>query len=105
MAVTLGYTGATGRDIGFGGTNSTAININQIDPAVARAAFPGPGGTWDAAALSQSIPNPFFGVAGAGEFGDARDDPARPAPAAVPAVRRHPHVRSHRRREAAVPCR
>ncbi|MBI3265147.1 MAG: TonB-dependent receptor, partial [Acidobacteria bacterium] len=68
-AVTVGYTGATGRDIGFGGTASTAININQIDPAVARAAFPGPGGTWDAAALRQSIPNPFFGVAGAGEFG------------------------------------
>jgi hypothetical protein len=67
-ALTVGYTGATGRDIGFGGTNPTAININQIDPAVARAAFPGPNGTWDAAALRQSIPNPFFGVAGAGEF-------------------------------------
>jgi hypothetical protein len=67
-ALTLGYTGATGRDIGFGGTNPTAININQIDPAVARAAFPGPNGTWDANALRQSIPNPFFGVAGAGEF-------------------------------------
>ena len=68
MAVTVGYTGATGQDIGYGGTNATAININQIDPDVARAAFPGPNGTWDAAALRQSIPNPFFGVAGAGEF-------------------------------------
>lgn len=68
MALTVGYTGATGRDLGFGGTNNTTININQIDPAVARAAFPGPNGTWDAAALRQSIPNPFFGVAGAGEF-------------------------------------
>jgi trimeric autotransporter adhesin len=78
IALTVGYIGATGRDIGFAGTNSssTAININQIDPAVARAAFPGPNGTWDAAALRESIPNPFFGIAAAG----------------VPAVRRHPHA-------------
>ena len=68
VAVTVGYTGATGRDLGFGGTNNTTININQIDPAVARAAFPGPNGTWDAAALRASIPNPFFGIAEAGEF-------------------------------------
>lgn len=68
MAVTIGYVGATGRDIGFAGTNSVAININQIDPAVARAAFPGPNGTWDAAALRASVPNPFFGVPGAGGF-------------------------------------
>lgn len=69
MAVTVGYTGATGRDLGFGGTVNTAININQIDPNVARAAFPGPGGTWDAAALRASVPNPFFGIAEAGELG------------------------------------
>jgi len=70
MAVTIGYVGATGRDIGFGGTSeATAININQIDPAVARAMFPAPGGGWDPAALRQSIPNPFFGIAAAGELG------------------------------------
>ena len=70
MALTIGYVGATGRDIGFGGTSeATAININQIDPAVARAAFPAPGGGWDPAALRQSIPNPFFGIAAAGELG------------------------------------
>jgi len=69
MAVTVGYVGATGRDIGFAGTGeSTAININQIDPAVARARFPGPNGTWNAAALRTLVPNPFFGVAGAGEL-------------------------------------
>ena len=72
MAVTIGYIGATGRDIGYFGTDGSdtgeAININQIDPAVARAAFPGPNGTWNAAALRASVPNPFFGVAGAGEF-------------------------------------
>ncbi|HUE90020.1 MAG TPA: carboxypeptidase-like regulatory domain-containing protein [Vicinamibacterales bacterium] len=69
MAITIGYVGATGRDIGFGGTGSTAININQIDPDVARAVFPGPNGTWNPAALLASVPNPFFGVPGTGEFG------------------------------------
>jgi hypothetical protein len=69
MAITVGYVGATGRDIGFGGTVDAAININQIDPAVARALFPGPNGTWDAAALRVSVPNPFFGIASAGELG------------------------------------
>ncbi|MEA2463139.1 MAG: hypothetical protein QOJ98_886, partial [Acidobacteriota bacterium] len=76
MAVTVGYIGATGRDIGYfgttGGGSTEAININQIDPAVARAAFPGPNGTWNAAALRASVPNPFFGVPGTGEFGDVR---------------------------------
>ena len=42
MALTVGYVGATGRDLGFGGSNPMGININQIDPEVARAAFPGP---------------------------------------------------------------
>ena len=69
MAVTIGYVGATGRDIGFAGTNNVAININQIDPAVARQVFPGPNGTWDPTKLLASVPNPFFGVPGAGEFG------------------------------------
>jgi hypothetical protein len=70
MAVTIGYIGATGRDIGYFGTSDVDnININQIDPAVARAAFPGPNGTWNAAALRANVPNPFFGVPGTGEFG------------------------------------
>jgi hypothetical protein len=69
MAFTIGYTGATGRDLGFGGSNTVAININQIDPEVARRVFPGPGGTWDASALRASVPNPFFGLAAAGELG------------------------------------
>jgi hypothetical protein len=69
VALTIGYVGATGRDIGFQGTNNVSININQIDPEVARRVFPGPNGTWDAAALRQSVPNPFFGVPGTGEFG------------------------------------
>ena len=69
MAVTIGYIGATGRDIGFAGTNTVSININQIDPDVARAMFPAAGGGWDAAALRESVPNPFFGIAAAGELG------------------------------------
>jgi hypothetical protein len=69
LALTLGYVGATGRDVGYQGTGNVSININQIDPAVARAVFPGPNGTWDANALRQNVPNPFFGVPGTGEFG------------------------------------
>lgn len=69
MAVTVGYVGATGRDIGYGGTNNAAININQIDPALARQLYPAPGGGWDPTKLRESIPNPFFGIAAAGELG------------------------------------
>ena len=70
MAITIGYVGATGRDIGFGGTQeATVININQIDPALARQLFP-LGSGWDPAKLRESIPNPFFGIAAAGELGD-----------------------------------
>jgi hypothetical protein len=69
MAVTLGYMGATGRDLGFAGTNNVGININQIDPALATQMFPAAGGGWNAAALRQPVANPFFGVPGAGELG------------------------------------
>jgi hypothetical protein len=69
MAITVGYIGATGRDIGYCGTNDCAININQIDPNLARQLYPGPNGTWNAAALRESIPNPFYGIAQAGELG------------------------------------
>ena len=70
MAITIGYIGATGREIGFCGTNDCSININQIDPALARQMFP-LGSGWDAAKLRESIPNPFFGIAQAGEFGSS----------------------------------
>jgi hypothetical protein len=69
MAVTIGYIGATGRDIGFGGTSDATININQIDPVVARQLFPAAGGGWDPAKLRESVPNPFFGIGVAGELG------------------------------------
>ncbi len=72
MAVTVGYSGATGRDIGFGGSGGAAININQIHPDVARATAPAAGGDWNPAFLRASIPNPFFGIPEAGEFGENR---------------------------------
>jgi trimeric autotransporter adhesin len=68
MALSIGYIGATGRDIGFCGTNDCSININQIDPALARQLFPAAGGGWNPVPLRESIPNPFFGIAAAGEF-------------------------------------
>ena len=68
MALTIGYTGAAGRDIGYcGSSTGCAANINQVNPAVARAAFPGAGG-WDPDALNASVANPFVGAEGAGEF-------------------------------------
>ena len=102
MAITIGYQGATGRNLGFAGTNNVGININQIDPAVARQLFPAPGGGWDAAALLQQVPNPFFGIAQAGELGGACDGAARPVAAAVSAVRRRQRVRADQGRQAAV---
>ncbi len=69
MAVTIGYNGATGRDIGYGGTSNVAININQIHPDVAIAATNPGGTTWDPALLRRSVPNPFYGIPEAGELG------------------------------------
>ncbi len=69
VALLIGYQGATGRDLGFAGTNNVGLNINQIDPALARQMFPAQGGGWDAAALRRSVPNPFFGITEAGELG------------------------------------
>jgi len=70
MAITIGYVGATGRDIGYGGTTDAVVNINQIDPALARQLFP-LGGGWDPAKLREQVPNPFFGIAQAGELASA----------------------------------
>jgi hypothetical protein len=68
MSVSIGYIGSTGRDIGYGGFTNTGIEINQIDPAVLPKDA---NGRWNAAALRQSVPNPFFGVPGTGELGTA----------------------------------
>jgi hypothetical protein len=52
MAVGFEYSGATGRDLGLGGTNDGVININQLDPTLLAL---GP-------ALLENVPNPFFGL-------------------------------------------
>ena len=59
ISVSAGYTGLTGRELGWGGTTNTLININQLDPK------------YQSLAVGQTlalVPNPFFGVAEAGQF-------------------------------------
>lgn len=56
MAVTVGYMGSRGTNLGLGGTIDTAVNINQLDPQ-----FLSLGN-----ALLDPVPNPFFGVPEAG---------------------------------------
>jgi trimeric autotransporter adhesin len=58
MAITFSYVGARGDNLPLGGTVDTPVNINQLDPKYLALG----------SALSQSVPNPFFGVAGAGPF-------------------------------------
>jgi hypothetical protein len=52
IAVGFEYSGATGRDLGLGGSNDGIININQL-PVTALAL---------GSALTQQVPNPFFGL-------------------------------------------
>jgi len=56
VAVSVGYTGAKGDFLSYGGTADSTININQLDPK-----YFGLGSQ-----LVQLVPNPFFGAAGAG---------------------------------------
>jgi trimeric autotransporter adhesin len=58
MSIGLTYMGSTGRHLTWGGTGTGAVNINQVDPRFL------PLG----ARLTDQVPNPFFGVAGAGSF-------------------------------------
>jgi hypothetical protein len=51
MAIKIGYIGARGDQLGMGGTVDTAVNINQVDPKYLSLG----------SALSQQVPNPFFG--------------------------------------------
>ena len=53
MAVGFEYVGATGRDLGLGGSNDGIININQVPIAA-------PGAR--RRALNANVPNPFFGL-------------------------------------------
>jgi hypothetical protein len=53
MAIALEYAGATGRDLGLGGSNDGIININQV---------PYSNLALGATALNEAVPNPFFGL-------------------------------------------
>jgi hypothetical protein len=52
IAVGFEYVGATGRDLGLGGSNDGIININQVDPRYLSLG----------AGLSAQVDNPFFGL-------------------------------------------
>ena len=58
MSVGLTYMGSTGQHLTWGGTGTGAVNINQVDPQYLALG----------SALTQLVPNPFRGVAGAGAF-------------------------------------
>ncbi len=51
MAITASYVGSRGDHLALGGSNDTAVNINQLDPKYLALG----------AALNQQVPNPFFG--------------------------------------------
>lgn len=52
VAIGFEYSGATGRNLGFGGTADTSININTLDPRHLALG----------ASLNDRVPNPFFGT-------------------------------------------
>ncbi|MEW6320526.1 MAG: TonB-dependent receptor [Acidobacteriota bacterium] len=52
MAIGFEYSGATGRDLGLGGSNDGVININQVPVEFLALG----------AALLDQVPNPFFGL-------------------------------------------
>ena len=53
LAVGVEYNGATGRNLGLGGSNDGTININQLDPQYL---------SLGATALNAQVPNPFAGL-------------------------------------------
>lgn len=58
ISVSVGYAGLTGSNLSWGGSGDASVNINQLDPKYQTAGI-------NTLAL---VPNPFFGVAGAGQF-------------------------------------
>ncbi len=63
MSLGLAYMGATGRHLTWGGTGTGAVNINQVDPKYL--SLNNVGGR---NRLTELVPNPFYGVPGAGSF-------------------------------------
>jgi hypothetical protein len=58
MSISLGYTGLTGSELGWGGSTNALININQLDPKYMS----------QLSSTTTPVPNPFRGVAAAGAF-------------------------------------
>jgi hypothetical protein len=56
MAINFQYLGSRGDHLSLGGSNDTAVNINQLDPKYLALG----------SALTQAVPNPFFGNPSAG---------------------------------------
>jgi hypothetical protein len=66
MSMSIGYTGLTGRNLGWGGSDSglaSMININQLDPKYQQVPGFNP---------LEQVPNPFFGIPEAGQFASRR---------------------------------
>jgi hypothetical protein len=58
MALSVGYVGARGDNLGYGGSSAASININTLRADQMRLG----------AALTEQVPNPFYGVGAAGPF-------------------------------------
>jgi hypothetical protein len=58
VSVGVGYTGLTGTNLSWGGSGNATVNINQLDPKYQSLV----------ANTLTLVPNPFFGVAAAGQF-------------------------------------
>jgi hypothetical protein len=58
MALSAGYVGARGDNLGYGGSSPASININTLTQDQMKLG----------AALSEQVPNPFYGIAAAGPF-------------------------------------
>ena len=63
MSIGLTYMGSMGRHLTWGGTGTGSVNINQLDPR-----FLPLNNVNGVNALTQNVPNPFFGTPGAGSF-------------------------------------
>jgi hypothetical protein len=79
MSIGLTYMGSSGRHLTWGGTATGAVNINQLDPR-----FLPLNNVNGVNALTQQVPNPFFGNPAAGTFATrptlARNQLLRPFP-------------------------
>ena len=79
MSIGLTYMGSMGRHLTWGGTGSGSVNINQLDPQFLRL-----NNVNGVNALTQQVPNPFFGNPAAGGFATrptlARNQLLRPFP-------------------------